>query len=330
MLISTRRIRGINLASSVPTQERSVYLKYLAGRILTQRFLEQFFVLATTSLVANLWLLTPISPYQTPQSQVAKAQGSFQIRTNQWVRVDNVTGNVVYRSPNNRLTRTARVGDRLQNANDEISVGTGSSATLSVDTGVGTIYVAENTTIRVNSFRIAADNGRITNLLIPRGKARLQIRRFTNRGSQLNIRTPSGISGVRGTEFVVIARLNGNTVLTTLEGNVASSAQNRTEMVRSGFQNLTVLGQPPSKPVPIQDDPSFRYVIEKQSSIAGRSISLIGYTNPFNTVKVDGLEQSLDRNGKFLLQLPAPSNLRVNVQVETPQGKVQNYEIPIL
>ena len=330
MSIKTRQIYRINLAYSSQSQSQIVYLGGLSGKVAIQKSLGQLFSFVTASLIANLSFLTLIFPYQTPHQQVAEAQGSIQIRTNQWVRVDKVIGNVVYRSPNSRLTRTARVGDRLQIANDEISTGAGSSAILSLDAGVGTIYVTDNTTIKVISFQVAADGGRITNLLIPRGKARLQIRKFTNRGSQLNIKTPSGISGVRGTEFVVTARPDGNTILTTFSGTVASSAQNRTEMVKSGFQNLTILGQPPTKPVTIQNDSSLRYVIDKQSSIAGRSISFIGYTNPFNTVEVDGLEQSLDRNGMFLVQLPATSRLNVNVQVETSQGKIQNYEIPIL
>jgi hypothetical protein len=59
-------------------------------------------------------------------------------------------------------------------------------------------------------------------------------------------------------------------------------------------------------------------------------VVFVGYTNPFNTVKVDGLEQSLDRSGKFSLQLPATSSLKVKVTVETAMGKIQDYEIPIL
>ena len=74
----------------------------------------------------------------------------------------------------------------------------------------------------------------------------------------------------------------------------------------------------------------FYYVINKKTAGSGRSIVLSGYTDPFNTVKVDGLEQSLDRSGRFSLQLPATSNLKVNITVETSLGKVQVYEIPIL
>lgn len=266
-----------------------------------------------------------------PQSkQGVIAQNGIQVRTNQWLKVEKVSGNVTYRNLYNYENRPAQNGDRLQTPSDEISTGANGTAVLSVDTGVGSIYVSENTTIRINSFKIAADNGRITNLFVPRGKARLQIRKFTNRGSQLNIQTPAGISGVRGTRYIVQAKNSGDMVITTLQGSVATTAQNQTKMVNGGFQNLTVVGQPPSTPVPINNDASLKYVIDRRASGSGRSIVLIGYTNPFNTVKVEGKEQALDRSGKFYLQLPAPSSLKVTVTVETTTGKIQVYEIPIL
>jgi hypothetical protein len=266
-----------------------------------------------------------------PQDQQkVEAQRAIQVRTDQWLKVEKLTGNVTYRNLYNYANRAARVGDLLQSASDEISTGANSSAILSVDTGIGSIYVTENTTIQIRSFLVAADNGRITNLFVPRGKARLQIRKFTNRGSQFNIQTPSGISGVRGTLYIVHVKPNRDTLLTTFTGSVATSAQNQTKMVNGGFQNITAFGAPPSNPVPIRDDASLSYVINKQTSGSGRSIVLSGYTDPFNTVKVDGLEQSLDRSGMFSLQLPAPSSLKVKITVETSSGKVQVYEIPIL
>ncbi|GBO52937.1 hypothetical protein APA_738 [Pseudanabaena sp. lw0831] len=282
--------------------------------------------------IACLGLLINVSgTILLPQDQQKiEAQRAIQVRTDQWLKVEQVSGNVTYRNLYNYANRPARVGDHLQSASDEISTGANSSAVLSVDTGIGSIYVTENTTIQIRSFRIASDNGRITNLFVPRGKARLQIRKFTNRGSQLNIQTPAGISGVRGTKYIVNAKPNGNMVLTTLTGSVATTAQNQTKIVNGGFQNLTVVGEPPSTAVPIRNDASLRYVINKKASGSGRSIVLSGYTDPFNTVKVDGLEQSLDRRGRFTLQLPALSSLKVKITVETSLGKVQVYEIPIL
>ncbi|MDX2256182.1 MAG: FecR domain-containing protein [Pseudanabaenaceae cyanobacterium bins.39] len=258
---------------------------------------------------------------------LTSAQSSIQVRTNQWLKLEKLSGNVQLRRNNN--ARLARVGDRLQMASDELLTGSNSSAVLSVDTAVGTVYVAENTNIRINSFRMAPDNGRITNLFVSRGRARLQIRKFTNRGSQLNIQTPAGVSGVRGTNFGVIALENGDTVLTTYQGSVASTAQNRTELVKAGTENFTLVGQPPSKPIAIRDDPSLRYTIERQVFNNERSVLLVGYTNPVNIVKIDETPR-LQRNGKFEIRLPATSSLNVNVTIETPQGQVKTYRIPIL
>ncbi len=283
-------------------------------------------------LTAFIWLCIDVSGviFLTQSQQRVEAQKNIQVRTEQWLKVEKVSGNVTYRNLYNYDNRPAKVGDRLQTTTDEIATGANGSAVLSIDTGVGLIYVEENTTIQIRSFRIAADNGRITNLFVPRGKARLQIRKFTSRGSQLNIETPAGISGVRGTKYIVGTKPNGSMVITTLEGRVATTAQNQTKMVKGGFQNLTVVGEPPSEPVAIINDPSLKYVINKQASNLDRSIIFSGYTSAFNTVKVNGIDQALDRNGKFSLQLSPTSSLKVKVTVETPMGKIRVYEIPIL
>ncbi|MBD2187417.1 FecR family protein [Pseudanabaena mucicola] len=241
-----------------------------------------------------------------------------------------MSGNVIYRNLYNYANRPARVGDRLQVASDEISTGANSAVVLQVDTGIGLIYIEENTTIRLLSLKIAPDNGRIVNLSVPRGKARLQVRRFTNRGSQLNIQTPSGISGVRGTSYIVQSDPSGNTVLTTLSGSVATSAQNRTEIVNGGQQNRMVVGDPPSPPMPIDNDVSLRYTIERRVSGIERSIIFVGYTSRFNFVSVNGVEQSLDRDGRFMSKLPVTSNLKARVIVRTTTGITRSYEVPIL
>jgi hypothetical protein len=59
--------------------------------------------------------------------------------------------------------------------------------------------------------------------------------------------------------------LPGNMMLTTLAGSVATTTQNQTKMVNGGFQNLTVVGEPPSTAVLITNDTSLRYVITKQA-----------------------------------------------------------------
>jgi hypothetical protein len=93
-----------------------------------------------------------------PQDQQkVEAQRASQVRTDQWLKVEQVSGNVTYRNLYNYANQNAQVGDRLQTASDAISTGANSSAVLIVDTGVGAIYVTENTTIQIRSFKVAPE-----------------------------------------------------------------------------------------------------------------------------------------------------------------------------
>ncbi|MFM7602245.1 MAG: FecR domain-containing protein [Pseudanabaena sp.] len=212
-----------------------------------------------------------------------------------------------------------------------MSTGVNSSAVLSIDTGVGSIYVEENTTIQIRSFGIANDNGRIINLSIPRGRARLQIRKFTNRGSQLNIQTPAVVMGVRGTDYVLNVKDDGRTILSTFEGSVMTEAQNTEVLVDQGFQNQTILGEPPSQPVPIQDNNDLEYQVFKQFENSGHQVTLAGQVDFANTVTIDGVEQAVDRNGQFRAVLTTNSIYRTEIKVivSNPLGKQRIYELVI-
>jgi hypothetical protein len=54
--------------------------------------------------------------------QKVEAQKDIQIRTDQWLKVEEVTGNVTYRNFYNYDNRPARVGDLLQTTSDETHI----------------------------------------------------------------------------------------------------------------------------------------------------------------------------------------------------------------
>ena len=299
------------------------------SRNLLKKFSSLFLLTTLAVLVDNL--VVNSIPQEISQHRLeSQAQRGIQVLTDQWLSVEKVSGNVTYRNLYNYANRPAKIGDRLQFASDEIATGKNSTAQLRIDTAVGTIYLSENTTMRINSFRVTPNQGRVTNLLISKGKARLQVRKFTNRSSQLNIQTPAGVSGVRGTDFIVLAQPSGNMVVSTYNGKVASTAQGRTELIGGGLENLTIVGNPPLPAVAIANNPNLQYTVTRNTSGFRRSIFLTARTNPVNVVTVDGRAQSLDRNGSFAIEFPATTNLIVNVRVETPQGKVKIYNIPVL
>lgn len=256
------------------------------------------------------------------------AQQSIQVRVDRWLQVRQVTNEVTIEQNANRSG--AKVGDRLQAVGDRITTGKNSAATLIVDTGMGVIELSEQTTLRVRSLAIAPDNGRITRLDVPTGNARLRVRRFTHKGSELEIQTPVGLSGVRGTVFGVVVQPNGKTGLAVLEGAVASSAQKQSVNVREGFQNFTLPGEPPSTPVRSTNNTSLQYEFEKKIERSVRKVRLIGRVDPVNSVVVDGTPQVTDREGRFITDLRlVPSYLRIQVVVTTPLGRQKTYALAL-
>jgi hypothetical protein len=256
------------------------------------------------------------------------AQQSVRVRVNRWLDVQQMTGRVTLYQQNS--SRAARVGDRLQNVGDGISTGQQSNAVLAVDTGVGFITVSENTQAIIRTLAIAPDNGRITHLDVPQGQVRLNLRRFTHRGSEVQIHTPAGVSAVRGTEFGVSVQPNGKTGVATLTGAVSTIAQGQAVAVPGGFQNLTFPGEPPSPAVPLQDNTDLRYTLERQIQRNLRYIRLHGQVDPVNLVFVGETPQDIDREGRFSIRLPAVSRQRLEITVITPLGRQQVHQLVIV
>lgn len=257
---------------------------------------------------------------------VALAQ-PLNVRVQRWLSIQKLSGSVSYDRASG--SRAARVGDRLATVGDGITTGSGSRAELLLDTGIGVLNVLESTSLRVRRLDTAPDGGRITHLDVTRGQVRLKLRRFTNPGSDLRIRTPSGLSGVRGTEFGVGVQPNGKTGIATLQGAVVTSAQGAQVAVPAGFQNLTIPGEPPTQAVPLRNDPTLIYRLARLLDRGVRKVRLVGQVDPVNLVTVNGQPQSTDRAGRFSMIFPVPSVLRVNVVVTTPLGKTRSYELAL-
>lgn len=255
------------------------------------------------------------------------APRSVTVRIDRWLAVRQLWGQVTYQQGG--ISRSAREGDRLQSVGDGITTGKGSGASIEVDTGVGFVSVAESTQIKVRSLGLAPDNGRTTFLEVPYGQVRLQLRQFNHKGSRLEIRTPAGVSAVRGTVFGVSVQPNGKTGLATRSGSVATTAQGKAVLVKGGFQNFTIPGEAPSPPVPLRDNTELRYQLKKQIRAGIRYLTLAGKVDPVNSVLVAGVPQSTDREGQFTVLLPAVSTQSLQVTVITPLGRQQLHELTI-
>lgn len=250
------------------------------------------------------------------------------VRVDRGLSVRQMQGDVtVLRS---RGAAPAMAGDFLGAVGDGLRTGPRSSAVLDVDTDVGFLDVSERTEMRIRTLEMATDGGRITHLNVSQGQVRVRLRRFTNPGSQFEIETPAGISGVRGTEFGVSVQENGKTGLATLSGAIETTAAGESVAVPGGFQNLMLPGEPPTQPVPLRDDPGLEYEREVFFERNTRFVALMGQVDPVNTVFVDGAPQEVNRQGEFRLTRLATSRLRVEVLVVTPLGRQEVHEIYLL
>lgn len=262
-----------------------------------------------------------------PISVLAQTR-DVRVRVDRWLLVQRTVGNVNYDRPSG--SRPARMGDRLQAVGEGITTGVNSRADLLLDTGIGVISVLESTSLRVQRLDLARDDGRVTHLNVTRGQVRLKLRRFTNPGTELEIRTPAGLSGVRGTDFGVAVQPDGKTGIATLTGAVVTAARGRQVRVPGGYQNLTVPGERPSPAVPLRNDTTLRAQLVRRIDRGVRRIQIVGRVDPVNIVKINEVSQTLDRKGVFRSsEFLVPSFLRVKVEVITPLGKSQTYELAL-
>jgi len=250
---------------------------------------------------------------------------SLQVRVDRWLEVRQATGAVTYQQ--GQTSRNARVGTRLQAIGEAIRTGQGASAVLAVDTGIGFVNISENTTVRVQNLQVTNNGGRITQLQVSGGQARLQVRRFTNPGSRLEIQTPAGVSGVRGTDFGVSVQPDGKTGLVTLEGGVVASAQGQSVAVEAGFQSLVIPGEPPSPAVPLTNDPGLD--LRQLTAEANQTARIVGQVDLVNLVQIENQPLVLDRQGQFDVTVPLPADRSIEAVVTTPLGRRQVYELVV-
>jgi hypothetical protein len=253
---------------------------------------------------------------------------SVTVRVDRWLAVSQFDGSVTIIQAGK--SRAAQSGDRLQNVGDGLTTGNQSTATLEVDTAIGTINVAENTDLKVQALEVLPSDGRITRLQVDRGRVRLQVRPFTNPDSRLEINTPAGVSGVRGTEFGISVSPDGKMGVATLDGKVVTSAEGQDVEVPAGFQNVTIPGEPPSAPVPFTNEPRLTYQIDRIIRRGIRRIVLNGQVDPTSSVLIKGKPQAIDRDGRFSLVLPAPSRLKLSVTVTTALGQAKTYVLRLI
>lgn len=239
-----------------------------------------------------------------------------------WLQVQRVTGTVTLLTGN---SKPAQVGNRLSTVGHGLVTGNRSSAHLSVDDGIGGIAVSQNTRIAIRQLSVLPDGSKVTVIDVPRGQARLQVRRFTHDNSRLELHTPSGVAAVRGTEFGVSVEQNGQTNVATLEGQVEASAQSVVVPVDAGMVSIIHPGDPPTPARPLDRELEIEW---NGYEWKNDRFYISGRIDAANTLLAMGEELPVGRTGHFeeTLQLTdrSPS---VVLTVQNALGETRQYRL---
>ncbi|MGB3613608.1 MAG: FecR family protein [Elainellaceae cyanobacterium] len=257
--------------------------------------------------------------YPVSAQQLTLPQGE------RWLEVQRIQGRVTIWEQQNQ--RPARVGDRLQGQGSGLSTAALSASTLALDSDIGTVQVAENTRLQVRNMAARENGARITALQIDYGQARLQIRRFNNPDSRLDVETPAGTAAVRGTDFGVAVTPSGKTSIGTESGAVEAEAQGVSVMVNPGFASIIIPGEPPSPPIPI--DRILRLQVRPPVQDGGR-VRILGRIDPSNTLLVNNTLVETGLDGRFRLSIPTLPRQRFAVlTVQNVLGDRRDYSLSL-
>ncbi len=246
------------------------------------------------------------------------------IRRGGWLELSSLKGQAIYQR--DRIRQKAWTGMRLHRVGEIFETGKGAAATFKLDQGLGTIQVFEQTRFRVKALHKTLTGGRVTLLTVLQGQIKLKVRPMSNPSSRLEVFTPVGMNGVRGTEFGVSVQPSGKASVATLSGQVNTTAMGQTQEIAKGLQTLTMPNESPLPPSPLQDNPD-AFVI--RSKVEDSTLRLVGTTDAVNSMQLNGEPQDTDREGKFDISFPVGDAAFVDLRIITPLGKQRDYKLPL-
>jgi len=241
-----------------------------------------------------------------------------------WLEVLQTRGRVtLIKSP----PRVAQIGDRLSRIGDALETGPNSSAILRLDESIGTINIAENTSLRIRRLGRLRSGARVTKLDLTQGQVRLHIRRFNNFESRLEIQSPAGVAAVRGTEYGISLGQDGRMIIATESGLVTAAALGETVYLEPDFGSRLRPGEPPSPPSRLDRE---LWLELDGTEINARQLYVSGKIAPLNSVSVAGTEVSVSDQGQFAVTMPLPNSTSLfdfDVVVSNALGEKRSHSL---
>jgi hypothetical protein len=165
----------------------------------------------------------------------------------QGATLDRVSGAVEILPANGDTWRLASVGERVE-AGDRIRTGSLSTARLVFFEGSTTDLMA-STEVAVTQMSARREgSGKIIALHQWLGQTYSRVEQLSDRASRFEIKTPTAVAGVRGTEFAMVVAGDGTTSVAVVEGLVEVTAQDKIVTVLAGEKTTVQPEHPPSNP----------------------------------------------------------------------------------
>lgn len=124
----------------------------------------------------------------------------------------------------------------------------------------------------LSNFALAKQDGSGTSISLPIGKLRAQVQKQLG-GKIFDVRTPSAVCAVRGTDFAVMAGDDGSTRVEVYDGLVAAAGRAGEVLVRPGEFSDIALGGAPMPPRPNPNPPaSMESAVRETRDLAKREV----------------------------------------------------------
>lgn len=141
------------------------------------------------------------------------------------------------------------------------------------------------------------------------------------------VRTPTGVTGVRGTAFGVDVGPNGQTGVSGVSGTVVAAAQDREQSVNGGQY---VVISPNSPPTLVESTPPHAELkVLVHQTRGGNRVRVFGQVDRLDLVYINGQAIETDPDGKFAVILDRPTSRLLRFVVRGPAIRERVYEIPV-
>ena len=209
--------------------------------------------------------------------------------------------------------RNARIGEKLSVGAELVTAEDSSAALRFADGSV--LVIQPKSLLKLDAMSVYAGGGMAdTRLRLQAGRAEVAANPKREKGSRLQVITPSAVAAVRGTEFRVAAD-EGTAREETLEGKVEFSAAGKSTQLAQGFGSIAEKGKPPIAPVALLSAPDIAGLPAKIQQLPMR------FDLPAQTKAIGWIGQIVTENNPDQILLQRASDTPRLTFADLPDGK---------